>query len=69
LIGIGGSLERAMMNGAFRQSQAAFAPDVAGQLVDKMFLGRPLRGMLRSERLDQRAIFGTVFPWQDRVLR
>jgi hypothetical protein len=46
------------------------ALDVADiNLLDEMFLGRPLRRMLCDERFDQRPVLVLVFPRQDRVLR
>jgi hypothetical protein len=38
-------------------------------MFDEVLFCRPLRLMLSSERLDQRAIFVAVLPRQDRVLR
>ncbi len=64
LKGVGGLFERAMVRGGLAKSQASFAPNDAGQLLDEMLLGRPMRRMLRGERLDQRAVFVFIFSGQ-----
>jgi hypothetical protein len=46
-------LDSAMMNRALRQPQASLAPDDARKFLDEMLLSRPLRGMIRGERLGQ----------------
>ena len=57
------------MGGGLGQAQAALAPKDAGQFLDQMLLGRPLRGVLGDERRDQVAIFGRVLPRQHGVAR
>jgi hypothetical protein len=42
-ISVRGAPKRAVMGGAFPQSQAPLAPDDAGQLLDEVFFGRSLR--------------------------
>jgi hypothetical protein len=46
----------------FGHTQAAPAPQNAGQFLNQMLLGRPVWGVLGGERGDQVAIFGRVFP-------
>jgi hypothetical protein len=46
-----------MMSSCLGQSQAALAPQDAGQFLDQMLLGRTLRSVLGRERRDQGAIF------------
>jgi hypothetical protein len=57
------------MGGGLGQAQAAPAPKDAGQFLNQMLLGRPLRRMLGDERREQVAIFGRVLPRQHGVAR
>ena len=57
------------MGGGLGQTQAALAPKDAGQFLNQMLLGRPVRGVLGDERRDQVAIFGRVLPRQHGVAR
>src|ERR1700722_2573361 len=57
------------MGGGLGQAQAALAPKNAGQFLNQMLLGQPLRGVLGDERRHQVAIFGRVLPRQHGVAR
>src|SRR5271166_4627353 len=57
------------MGGALGQPQAALAPKNAGQFLNQMLLGRPLRGVLGDQGLDEGSVFVHVLPGQHSVAR
>ena len=59
----------APVGGGLGQAQAALAPQDAGQFLDQMLLGRPLRRVLGHQRRDEGVVLVGILPRQHGVAR
>ena len=63
------AIQPAPVGGGLGQAQPALAPQDAGQFLDQMLLGRPLRSVLGHQRRDNGVVFVGILPGQDGVAR